>query len=290
MQWREGFDRFRKPALRSVLHAGINGPRTPPRYWSAVPSFGHLERRERRERRERLQLRLWRLRTHHARLRRLQGSGGVREETARPGGARAVAARPAASGTDAARADVNHSCQPGPGQEAQTTHPDIAAARAGLAAASEADTNTPQRREPMKTIGLVSCTRSKLHHEALARELYMPSALFRKARAYCEQTYDEWYVLSAKYGLVHPATKLDPYDVTLNNMPVQERRAWGARVWEQLQPLLPAELFLHAGARYRDPLTPFLERSGVAHNVPLEGLGIGKQLQWYDVHGVEGAG
>jgi len=136
----------------------------------------------------------------------------------------------------------------------------------------------------VKTIGLVSCTKSKTEGPALARDLYMPSAMFRKARAYCEQAYDEWYILSAKYGLVHPATLLDPYDVTLNRMRVDERRAWGARVWEQLQPLLPAEFYFHAGARYREPIISFLVEEGLVYHIPLEGLRQGEQMQWYDAH------
>jgi len=113
----------------------------------------------------------------------------------------------------------------------------------------------------LKTVGLVSCTKSKKKEPSLARELYMPSSLFQKERAYCERTYDEWYILSAKHGLLHPATLIDPYDVTLNRMRAKERRAWGARVWEQLQSLLPAELYFHGGARYREPLIPYLKDS-----------------------------
>ena len=73
------------------------------------------------------------------------------------------------------------------------------------------------RREPMRQIGLVSCTKSKRGEPALPRDLHEPSALFRKARAYCEQHHDAWYVLSAKQGswnlmLVrsHPTTRSSP--------------------------------------------------------------------------------
>ena len=55
-----------------------------------------------------------------------------------------------------------------------------------------------------REIGLISCTKSKRDEPAPPRDLYEPSTLFQKAREYCENTYDEWYILSAKHGLLDP--------------------------------------------------------------------------------------
>jgi hypothetical protein len=68
------------------------------------------------------------------------------------------------------------------------------------------------------TVGLVGCAARKLQGPAPARELYV-SQLFRKASAYAEATCDRWYILSAKHGLVHPDTVLEPYDVRLGAGP-----------------------------------------------------------------------
>jgi len=126
-------------------------------------------------------------------------------------------------------------------------------------------------------IGLVSCTKKKQDHPCPARELYAASALFRKARAYCERHYDAWYILSAKYGLVHPDQVLEPYDVTLKRMPMADRRAWGRRVSEQLWQLGDSHIFYaHAGKEYLAYL------SGVRLVNVLEGYSFGNRLRWYN--------
>lgn len=135
-----------------------------------------------------------------------------------------------------------------------------------------------------RSIFLISCVSLKLDRPAPARELYV-SALFRKARAYAEASGQDWFVLSAEHGLVHPDTIVAPYEKTLNTMPVAERREWATRVLAALEPhLLDADriVFL-AGARYRELLEgPLSRRARV--EVPMAGLGIGRQLQWLTRH------
>jgi uncharacterized membrane protein YfbV (UPF0208 family) len=73
-----------------------------------------------------------------------------------------------------------------------------------------------------------------------------------------------------------------PYERTLNRLSVSERVAWGTRAQIRLVELLPpvATVLVLAGRRYREHIVPFLERRGHAVEVPMEGLGFGKQLQW----------
>jgi hypothetical protein len=130
-------------------------------------------------------------------------------------------------------------------------------------------------------VGLVACAAQKLDHPAPARDLYI-SPLFRKAAAYCEKEYDEWYILSARLGLLDPETVVAPYNVTLNTMPRDERLRWGELLQRQLSErgLIDADLYLHAGARYRESFAGMPN----AH-APLAGLGIGQQLRWYTERG-----
>ncbi|TET55369.1 MAG: hypothetical protein E3J64_00350 [Anaerolineales bacterium] len=125
-------------------------------------------------------------------------------------------------------------------------------------------------------IGLVSCTKRKLDHACPARELYSASALFRKARAYCERHYDAWYILSAKHDLVHPGDDLAPYDVTLKRMGVADRRAWGRRVSADLRALGDHVFYAHAGKDYLEYI------AGVNLVNVLEGLTFGQRLRWYN--------
>ena len=90
------------------------------------------------------------------------------------------------------------------------------------------------------------------------------------------------FVLSAKYGLVHPNETIAPYDLTLNTMPVADRRRWACKVLTQLEPHLNgigSVMFL-AGRRYREFLEPSLRSRGLVVSIPMEGLRIGEQLRW----------
>ena len=131
----------------------------------------------------------------------------------------------------------------------------------------------------MKRIVLLSCVSKKLDHPAPAAELYT-SPLFRLSLAYARQLQpDAIHILSAKYGLVDLDQVIAPYDVTLNTMPAAERRAWAQRVLEQLAQRYDLEhdhFIILAGQRYRQYLVPHLAYV----EIPLQGLPIGKQLQF----------
>ena len=132
-------------------------------------------------------------------------------------------------------------------------------------------------------VALIACSKTKLRHAAPARELYA-SQLFRLARAHAEREYEVWYVLSAEHGLVEPSRVLEPYDRTLGDLLVPERREWGRRIAEQLVARhgTEASYDCYAGARYRRNVIPELERRGAAHVVsPLAGMRIGAQLAWF---------
>jgi hypothetical protein len=115
----------------------------------------------------------------------------------------------------------------------------------------------------------------------MAQDLYV-SDLFSKARAYAESNAATWYILSAKFGAIHPQTVIHPYDLTLDTMGADERDAWAVRVLAQLDDVLQSgdtALFL-AGKRYREGLIAALKQRGVHVEVPMAGLPIGSQLQW----------
>lgn len=135
------------------------------------------------------------------------------------------------------------------------------------------------------TIYLVSCVGQKRAEACPARDLYI-SDWFLKARQYAEGSGCRWYILSAEHGLVAPNQLIAPYERTLNLMPIAERRAWAKRVADQLATTVPElrkAVFL-AGAAYREFLADQLTVRGVSVSVPMEGLGIGKQLQWLVKH------
>lgn len=132
-------------------------------------------------------------------------------------------------------------------------------------------------------IALVSCSKLKTDYPCRARELYSKSTLFKKATGYIQsQGYDKWFILSAKYGLVAPTDRLDPYDQTLHDMRLPAVQEWSEEVAATLLvEHKPTIVDIYAGERYRKYLVPFLRAMGIEVNVPLEGKEIGQQLQFY---------
>jgi hypothetical protein len=146
------------------------------------------------------------------------------------------------------------------------------------------DKNTSHKSKT-ETVCLVSCVGEKRDHASPAKSLYT-SQWFRKARAYVETTNLSWYVLSAKHGLLHPDAVIEPYDKTLNKMRIAERREWAASVIRQLEEAAPdvKRVVFLAGQRYREFVADTLINRGIKIDVPMRGLGIGKQLAWLKRH------
>jgi len=140
----------------------------------------------------------------------------------------------------------------------------------------------------LKSLGLVSCTKSKRRYPCKASEMYSASDLFKKAYSYSTKNYDFVAILSAKYGLIFADDEIKPYDLTLNDMNSQQRKEWAERVFNQMKDRLTLEgfdrVFFHAGKKYREYLRTRLENVGLKCEAPLKNLGIGKQKAWYKKH------
>jgi hypothetical protein len=131
----------------------------------------------------------------------------------------------------------------------------------------------------MTQIALIACASQKLSHRAKASELYT-STLFRLNLQYatCRQV-DQVYILSAKHGLLSPEASIEPYNVTLNAMSAADVKRWAEQVLIQLDDCCDLQgdhFVILAGIKYRKYLVPHM----ASYEVPMEGLRIGKQLQF----------
>lgn len=135
---------------------------------------------------------------------------------------------------------------------------------------------------------LVACVGAKLDKPSPARDLYI-SDWFLKASAYAKAMSPTWFILSAKYGLLHPDQEIEPYDLTLRTMQAPQRREWGNSVVRQLQERIGTEtpIVILAGQLYRVEIEAWARGRA---SVPMAGLGIGRQLQWLKEHLHEIAG
>lgn len=133
----------------------------------------------------------------------------------------------------------------------------------------------------MRLICLVACTSRKGLYPAPAEFIYR-SPLFSAARSFAESRCDQWFILSAKYGLLSPSDQVTPYNESLIGMSESRRVEWAREVFNVLSRKIPSScgvVFL-AGSAYRSQLEPLLLAAGHRTAAPMSHLGIGSQVAW----------
>jgi len=132
----------------------------------------------------------------------------------------------------------------------------------------------------MKTHYLIACASQKLTEAAPAGSIYV-SQLFRLSLGFAQRNRpDAIHILSARHGLLGLDQVIEPYEETLNGKSTADLQAWADRVRDQMpaagcDPQRDYFVFL-AGRNYRRFLQPHLARC----DVPMQGLGIGRQLSF----------
>lgn len=134
----------------------------------------------------------------------------------------------------------------------------------------------------MRTIVLLSCVATKASTPQPAEQLYI-SPLFEKSLNYGKSLHpDDMFILSAKHFLLPLSKVTAPYNQTLNDMSADEKKEWSAQVLRMIKQhgYSPEndKFVILAGASYRKYLEPELKHV----EVPIEGLRIGQQMQWYN--------
>jgi len=67
----------------------------------------------------------------------------------------------------------------------------------------------------MRRIAIISCKSKKQDYTCSADEMYSPSFVYKTQREFCKKAYDDYYIISSKYGIIHPTQIIEPYDITL---------------------------------------------------------------------------
>jgi len=91
-----------------------------------------------------------------------------------------------------------------------------------------------------KRIAIVSCKSRKQDYICSADEMYSASHLYKAQRNFFIKGYDDWYIISSKYGLIHHTQIIEPYDITLgahsSNMTKNQKiSTWDEYTLEKIQ-------------------------------------------------------
>ncbi|GAA1957119.1 hypothetical protein GCM10009838_11350 [Catenulispora subtropica] len=104
--------------------------------------------------------------------------------------------------------------------------------RPGVGSATPFAESSPASSTAVSVI-LVGGGKAQLSKPAVARDLYV-SPQFAQRRARAEASGVPWFVVSGRWGLLHPDDLLAPYSFSFAQQSLNYRRAWGRFVAEQL--------------------------------------------------------
>lgn len=124
---------------------------------------------------------------------------------------------------------------------------------------------------------LISCSKSKGGHRDIARDMYV-SPLYRKSVQLAELWGVPFYILSAKYGLLHPNDLIEPYEQTLKTATKKEKQDWAQRVDKKIRELPRKKLVVLAGDDYFAPLVEASSGAPLDYFAPMRSLSLGTRL------------
>lgn len=129
----------------------------------------------------------------------------------------------------------------------------------------------------------LSCTKEKASSRCKAKDMYMPSSLFEKSYNYAKDILkaDHIYILSAKHHLLGLNEEIEPYNETLNDASVEERKEWTEEVLKQMKSRhidFSAKTYFLCGENYIE----FLEEHFKDSKSLYKGKGIGEIMHWLD--------
>ena len=122
-------------------------------------------------------------------------------------------------------------------------------------------------------VTLIQCTNSKRDSQCKAAAMYDESEYYKKMRRFAKAKGNEWYILSAKHGLLYPDKIIEPYD----SYGLSDTQA--AEIATELSDKGVSEVEIIAGKKYTDPLTPELERMGIDVIEHCRGMMIGERMK-----------
>jgi hypothetical protein len=102
----------------------------------------------------------------------------------------------------------------------------------------------------MNNIAVINCGSKKQLNACQAKDMYKGGNLYDMMLEYVENNYDEYYIISGKYGLLEPTQIIEPYEdvvffvqkifrdrakkqgKTIEAVSKKDQREWGKKVWE----------------------------------------------------------
>tara|TARA_R110001632_G_scaffold232983_1_gene375827 strand:+ start:2168 stop:2887 length:720 start_codon:yes stop_codon:yes gene_type:complete len=127
-----------------------------------------------------------------------------------------------------------------------------------------------------KKLAIVNCKSRKKDYTCPADEMYSHSFQFRHQIEFIKEYYDDYLILSTKYGLITPDTIISPYSLSLargnrlKNKDIftkEEIQKWGEKVLDDFEPYFEYynQIDLHISNAYLNPIKSILNNPHINH-------------------------
>lgn len=138
-----------------------------------------------------------------------------------------------------------------------------------------------------RTLVFVGCGSSKRDERCEAGDMYT-SGYYNLKQKWAEQHGDEWRVVSAKHGILHPSEEIDPYDITPGGESWDSRMTehWRSDVAAQMEVLewdrIEEVVVLAGWGKYVSKLKPVFDSytDRAEFRYPLKGMRLFEQQSW----------
>jgi len=127
-----------------------------------------------------------------------------------------------------------------------------------------------------KRLAIINCKAKKKTYTCTAEEMYSVSFQFRSQISFIKEYYDDYAILSTKYGIIYPTSIIDPYEMSLSSgarlkdtstLSSIELKQWIISVLTQFE--LLGEIYdvvdLHISNQYLKPIESILENPKFTH-------------------------
>lgn len=131
-----------------------------------------------------------------------------------------------------------------------------------------------------KRIAIINCKAKKQNYKCTAEEMYSISFQFRYQVDFIKEYYDDYLILSSKYGLISPNKVIEPYETTLakgarlkavDRLEGEQLKKWVKYVKKQFDWLKNNydQIDLHISNAYLEPIKDVLDNKTIHIKQPV---------------------
>jgi len=136
-------------------------------------------------------------------------------------------------------------------------------------------------------IAILGCKRQKQDYKCPADEMYEKAFTYRAQRDFVKVAYDDYYIFSSKYGIIHHTQVIEPYDITLQKTGTKYQVFRESNPFDEVfvkqsvrefvENNVDNELHFHTTLAYMSYVKPFVKTHNIHHIKQMQNTGMIKE-------------